>query len=122
MSLGTSSRSAVVVAALILSACGGSAIPRAENASAVAAISGAEAAGAGQVPQAALYLKMAKDGVARGEKQVSDGEEDEARDTFERATADGDLARALTTEQQAREEADAATQRVERLRLQTTTF
>jgi hypothetical protein len=122
MSVGTSSRLAASVAALVLSACGSSAVPQAENAQAVAAISAAEAAGAGGVPKASLHVKMAKDNVALAEKQVRDGDEEEARATLERASADAELARALTTEQQVRDEANAAIRRVEQLQLKTTTF
>jgi hypothetical protein len=97
-------------------------VPQAENAQAVAAISAAEAAGAGSVPEASLHVKMAKDSVALAEKQVRDGDEEEARATLERASADAELARALTTEQEVRDEANAAIRRVEQLQLRTTTF
>ncbi len=109
-------------AALFLAACGSSAVTHGEVADARAAISAAEASGAAQVPQAALHIKMAEDNMAQAETQMGEGESEAAREALERASADANLARSLTTEQQVRSEADAAARRVERLRSQTGTF
>ncbi len=122
MTFGVSSRLAGSIAALALSACGSSAVPRAENAKAIAAVSAAEASGAAQVPRAALHLKMAQDAMDRAEGQIEEGEDEAARLTLERASADATLAQSLTTEQKVRNEADQAAKRVEQLRLRTTTF
>lgn len=112
--------SSLLGAALVVVGC--SATPSADDAHAVAAISAAEASGAKQVPAAALYLKMAEDGVARARMEIDEGREEEARETLERASADAELARTLTTEAKVRSEADVATQSVEQLKSRMTTF
>ncbi len=120
MSFSTSGLLSGTCAVMFLVACGSGPLPKAEFANAKAAISAAEASGAGQVPQAALHVKMAKNGVAEAEEQMDEGENEEAKATLERASADAQLASKLTREQKIRSEANAAVQRTEQLRTQTT--
>lgn len=70
-------------------------------ASAIAAVRGAQEAGANQVPQAALQLKLAEEQVAQARAMMKDGDNERADYMTLRAFNDAELALALAREQQA---------------------
>jgi hypothetical protein len=86
---------------------------------AVAAIRGAEEAGADQVPDAALYVRLAEEAVATATALHKQGARDEATSLLRRAEADAELAVALARAEVARAEAHAAEERLRALATQT---
>jgi len=74
-------------------------------ASSVAATRGAQEAGASQVPEAALQLKLAEEGNARAKKFMGKGDNEHADYQTLRAYNDAALAIALTREESARRRA-----------------
>ena len=112
---------AALFAALLLAACGGAAIPAEKLTSAKASIRGAHEVGAEQNPKAALHLKLARDQVARAERQIAEDENEEAALTLNQAQADAELALALTREHGERMQAEQAKARIAELRAQAQT-
>ena len=110
-----------LVAALLLAACGGAAVPNQKLTNAKASIRGAEEVGAEQNPQAALHLKMARDQVAKAERLIADEDNESAALTLNQAQADADLALAKAREAKERQLAEQAKMRIEELRVQTQT-
>ena len=100
---------------ILVGGCASAAVPNAKVADAQSAISAAEATGAQAVPEASLYLKMAKDGVEAAKQQIRNDENEKAARTLERAKADAELAKSLTTEAKVRQGADQALERIENL-------
>jgi hypothetical protein len=74
-------------------------------ASSVAATRGAQEAGATQVPEAALQLKLAEEGNARAKKFMAKGDNEHADYQTLRAYNDAALSLALTREESARRRA-----------------
>ena len=107
-----------LIAALLLAACGGAAVPSQQLASAKSSIRGAEDAGAAQNPKAAMHLKLARDQTARAERLIADDENESAALTLNQADADADLAVALAHEGQQRQAAEQAKARIDELRMQ----
>ncbi len=105
-----------LLAALLLVACGGAAVPAGKLTSAKSAIRGAQEIGAQDNPQAALHLKMARDQVARAERLIADDENEAAALALNQAQADADLALAMTREENERQLAEQAKARIEELR------
>ena len=101
-----------------LAACGGAVVPQEQLTSAKAATSGAEVGGAGEDPQAALHLKLAKEGIAKAEKLIEDGDNEEAERQLWRAQADAELALALAKETKSKAEAQEASEQLQRLQKQ----
>lgn len=82
-------------------ACGGSFPPPNDHlASAIAAVSAAQAAGAAQVPRAALQLKLAEEQVAQAREMMKRGQDERADYMTLRAFNDAQLAMALAREHQ----------------------
>lgn len=79
-------------------------------------VKGAEVGGAGENPKAALHVKLAKDQIELAQKQISDGDNEEASRTLIRAQADAELALALAKEAKAQGEAAEASEQVGKLR------
>lgn len=103
--------SCLVLAALTAGSmsCGGSMPPPNDHlASAIAAVSAAQAAGAAQVPRAALQLKLAEEQVAQARQMMKDGQAERADYMTLRAFNDAQLAMALAREQQANALTEAA--------------
>ena len=100
----------------VLSAMGAAALlccashpPPTDNlASAIAAVRGAQEAGADQVPQAALQLKLAEEQVTQARAMMKDGDNERADYMTLRAFNDAELALALAREQQANARAQKA--------------
>lgn len=87
--------------------------PSDHMASAIAAVRGAQVAvaGAGQVPEAALQLKLAEEQVAQAREMLERGDNERADYMALRAFNDAELALAYARQHQAREAARAAEQR-----------
>ena len=96
---------AAIAAPLI--GCAGAPKPEARMASSEGAIRGAREAGADNVPQATLYLKLAEEQRAKALELVKDGDNHRAAMMLGRSEADAELAVALARANNA--QADAAT-------------
>ena len=79
-------------------------------------VKGAEVGGAAENPKAALHVKLAKDQIEIAQKQISDGDNEEAARTLDRAQADAELALALSKEAKAQSDAAEASEQVGKLR------
>jgi len=75
-------------------------------------VKGAEVGGAAENPKAALHLKLAKDQIALAEKQISDGDNEEAKRLVASAKLDVDLQLARAKEVKAQEAASEASEQV----------
>jgi hypothetical protein len=102
-------------AASLAAACGGAPKPEAQMASSEGAIRGASEAGAQNVPQATLYVRLAQEERQHALELVKNGENDRARFVLARSEADAELAIALARQARAEQAADAAGQRVQDL-------
>jgi hypothetical protein len=96
-----------------VAACASFPPPTDSMATAVASVRGAEEVGAADVPQAALALQLAREEVAKANALLAEGENEDAHYQALRASNDADLAIALVREDEAREGARTAKQRVE---------
>ena len=99
-----------------LLACGGAPVPHEALSAAQADVKGAEVGGAGENPKAALHVKLAKDQIEIAQKQIADGDNEEAARTLDRAQADAELALSLAKEAKAQGEASEASEQVGKLR------
>ncbi len=97
-------------------ACGGAPVPHDALSAAQADVKGAEVGGAGENPKAALHVKLAKDQIEIAQKQISEGDNEEAARTLDRAQADAELALALAKEAKAQGDAAEASEQVGKLR------
>lgn len=80
------------------------------------AIRAAEEVGAADVPQASLYLQMAKEEVELAKKLSKNGDRERAVSMLHRADADAELAVMLSHSDAELQEAEAAKERVRQLR------
>ena len=86
-------------ALLLLAAAGcGSSLSAETVAQPQAEIRAAEEAGANDVPEAALHLKMARDRVALGDQLANEGHDQQASRAYGRAKADAELSVLLARE------------------------
>jgi hypothetical protein len=99
-----------------LLACGGAPVPHEALSAAQADVKGAEVGGAGENPKAALHVKLAKDQIEIAQKQMADGDNEEAARTLDRAQADAELAMSLAKEAKAQGDASEASEQVGKLR------
>jgi hypothetical protein len=99
-----------------LLACGGAPVPHEALSAAQADVKGAEVGGAGENPKAALHVKLAKDQIEIAQKQMADGDNEEAARTLDRAQADAELALSLAKEAKAQGDASEASEQVGKLR------
>ncbi|HEY3255245.1 MAG TPA: DUF4398 domain-containing protein [Polyangiaceae bacterium] len=104
------------ISGTMLLACGGAPVPHDALSAAQADVKGAEVGGAGENPQAALHVKLAKDQIEVAQKQMKDGDNEEAARTLDRAQADAELALALAKEAKAQNDASEASEQVGKLR------
>jgi hypothetical protein len=108
-------RSVVLLAAAISLgfACASHPPPTDHMASAIAAVRGAQVAvaQAGEVPEAALHLKLAEEQVAQARQMIDRGDNERADYMTLRAYNDAELALALAREHQARAAAEEAAKR-----------
>jgi hypothetical protein len=96
-------------------ACGGGDVPTRQLADTEASIRAAKEVGAEDNPDAALQLKMARDGLARAENLNKAGEHDEAKTVLEQAELDAELAVLLARQEASEAKASQAKLRAESL-------
>jgi hypothetical protein len=106
---------AAAAAAALTAACGGAPKPEAQMASSEGAIRGANEAGARNVPQATLYMRLAEEQRQHALALMKDGENERARYLLARSEADAELAIALSRQARAEQEAGKANERVQNL-------
>jgi hypothetical protein len=106
---------------LFASACASTPAPHDKVASSAAAIRSADEVGAGGVPQASLYLQMARDEYEQGRTQMRNGDNHAATQSLMKSQADAELALAAAREAKTRASAQQAVARVQSLRAQTGT-
>jgi len=90
-----------------VAACASYPQPTEHLAESMASARGAESAGAAQVPQAALHLKLAQDQIGTAQKLIKDDENERADAMTIRAYNDAELALALTREAQLKRKLDS---------------
>ena len=98
------------------SACGSYPPPTERMTTSEAAIRAADEVGAGQVPRAALHLKLAQEQTDKARKLMEDGYNERAELTLKRAQADGELALAIAKEHATVERAQQAHAKLDELR------
>jgi hypothetical protein len=98
---------------VFMTACASFPPPTDSMSNAVASVRGAEEVGAADVPAAKLQLQLAREEVAKAEALLAEGENESAHYQALRASNDADLAIALVREDEARENAKTAKQRVQ---------
>lgn len=103
-------------AGVLLAAVAGCAKQPLATETSASAIRGAEEAGAGDVPTAALHVQLAKEAEAEAKVLNEQGDEDEAVSLLLRSTADAELAVVLARADAARIEAAEAEKRVQTLK------
>lgn len=108
--------SAIFGAACLAAGCGTSMPPAAAHGAAVASIRAARESGATQDEAAARYLSLAIEGYNHGNDAIRRGDNDGAERYLERASADADLAIALTREAEARQVAMRTRFQIQQLR------
>jgi hypothetical protein len=111
-----SSASATALALITALGCGGSPKPEAQLASSEGAIRGAEEAGASQVPDATLHVKLAQEQRQQALELMKHGDNHRAAMVLARAEADADLAIAIARASSARAEAAKSEETVETLK------
>jgi len=95
------------------SACASHEMPAKQLASTEASIRAAEEVGATQTPNAALQLKLARDGVERAHEWNKDGNDEAARAVLQEAELDAELAVLLAKQEKLEASATQAKQRVD---------
>lgn len=89
--------------ALLAVGCASHPAPTDQVASSIAAVRGAEEAGARDVPEAALHMKLAEEQIERAKKLMKDEDNLEAEELAVRANQDAELALALARENQSKQ-------------------
>jgi pyridoxal biosynthesis lyase PdxS len=93
--------------ALIGAGCASHPAPTDQVASSLAAVRGAEEAGALQVPEAALHVKLAEEQIAQAKQLMTDDEDNQrAEDLAIRAYQDAELAIAIAREDASKKKLD----------------
>lgn len=72
--------------------------------------------GAAEDPQAALYLKQAREGLEKANALIADSRNEEAARVLDRSLADSELALALATEAHQKKEATQAKEQADELK------
>lgn len=98
----------VLVSFGAMSACASSPEPTDRLVSAQAAMRAAKEVGAAEYPQARLHAQLAQEELDRAKKLIADGDNERAGRLLGRATADAELAVAVTREGHSRQEAGVA--------------
>jgi hypothetical protein len=101
-------RAVGLLGGLVAAGCATVPKPSGELAESEGALRSAQELGAGQLPQAALELKIAQDELAKANDLMKDDHNEEARQSLLRSRADAELALALTRQGKARNEAQGA--------------
>lgn len=106
----------LVVAVVVTAMVAGCASTPLKTEGATSGIRAAEEVGAANVPQASLYLQLAKEELARAHKLNAQDEKERAASMLLRAEADAELAVTLSHGDAERQEAEEAMSRVRQLR------
>ena len=101
---------------IVSAGCVSTPVPHDKVASSEAAVRSAAEVGAGEVPQADVYLELAQRELDQGKALMRDGNNRDAAAQFDRAQADAEVALALSKEQKTRAAAQQAKQRAQALR------
>jgi hypothetical protein len=109
-------RFVLLTLAVLTGACGGFPKPEARITSSEAAIRGAKEAGASNVPNATLHLKLAEEQREKAMALVKDGDNEKADYLLMRSEADAELANALAREASAKAETAKTQEQVEKLK------
>lgn len=96
-------------------ACATTRAPVEERTSSLASIRSAQQMNADDVPNAALYLQLAKEQSARAEVFLQAGDNRQAKLLYQRAEADAELALALAQEEPLRADAERLRQQLKAL-------
>lgn len=102
-----------ILAAAIVAGCASAPVNTQPSTSGIRA---AEEVGAEKVPQASLHMQLAKEELATAKKMIEKGDKKEATSMLLRASADAELAVALSHGEEERLEAEKAFARVNQLR------
>ncbi len=105
-----------LIGGVALGACASAPVPTEQLVESQANVKAADELGAQRHPKAAYYLQLANEGIGKANKQIANGENEEAHYTLMRAKADSELALAMAKEAHARGDADSAQQRLQDLR------
>jgi len=100
---------------LFIAGCGSNAVVVDEESS-TSSIRAAEEVGAGDISNASLYLQLAKEELVKAQTFAENGDKEEAESMLLRASADGELAVALSRSDADKKEAADAMERVNQLR------
>jgi hypothetical protein len=103
-----------VLLAAAIAGCGSS--PAINKEASTSAIRAAEAVGASKVPDASLYLQLAKEGLEKAKVLAAEGDKEQAESMLLRAQADAELAVALSRRDADKTEATDAIERLRKLR------
>jgi len=110
-------RTPMIVAALLLVACGSSLPPPSDRlASAEAAARSAHELGADREPKAQLHLKLASEQIDQAKKLMADGDNKRADLILQRANSDAELAVMLAKENTAKGDAEKAQEKVKNIK------
>jgi hypothetical protein len=104
-----------VLFAIVVAGCGSSPVVVNKEAS-TSAIRAAEEVGASNVPNASLYLQLAKEELENAKLIAEKGDKEQSESMLLRAQADAELAVALSHGDADKKEAAQALERVEKLR------
>ncbi len=104
----------ILFAAVIIAGCASS--PAVNKEASASAIRAAEEVGASNVPNASLYLQLAKEQSEKAKALATKGDKEEAESMLLRAEADAELAVALSRGDADKTEATKAIERVRQLR------
>lgn len=107
--------SALTAIMILSTGCAKTEPPHTALSKAQSAVSAAEAKGAQKVPDASLYLKMAKDGIDQAEALMNEDEHERAAAVLERARVDAELAISLATEEDMKNKAQEQMNRAKSL-------
>ena len=106
---------ALAVIMSLMSGCAQTPPPHTALTKAQSTVAAAEAKGAQQVPEASLYLKMAKDGIESAQVLMAEDKNKRAAAVLDRARLDAELSASLATEEQAKKQAQEQLERVKSL-------
>ena len=106
-----------LLAGLFIAGCGSNAVVVDEESS-TSSIRAAEEVGATDISTASLYLQLAKEELVKAQTFAENGEKEKAESMLLRASADGELAVALSRSDTDKKEAADAIERVKQLRLE----
>lgn len=107
----------ILLAGLFIVGCGSNAVVVDEELS-TSSIRAAEEVGAGDISSASLYLQLAKEELVKAQSFAENGDKEKAESMLLRASADGELAVALSRSETDKREAADAMERVKQLRLE----